>query len=96
MAIKLGDLLKYSVNKAGIGEQVSAAQICTAFDRLMAEQYSQIKGQAQAKYVKNGTMTIAVLSPAVGQEIKLNEWKILEILQKKFGKKAVQRLRFLV
>ncbi len=96
MATKLGDLLNYSVNKAGIGQQVSAAQICTAFDRLIIDAYPKIKDQAQAKFVKNGTLTVAVLSPIIGQEIKLHERDILENLQKKFGKKAVSRLRFLV
>ena len=96
MAKKLGDLLQRSIRSAGIDKEVNAAIVCTAFDRLLEEKYPRLHGQAQAKYVKNGTLSIQVMSSVVGQEIKLREMDILDFLQGKFGEQMVQRLRFLL
>ncbi len=97
MAIPLKDLLKNTVNKAGIGEQVGAAVLCTEFDRIIVEVLGEgVKDKVKAQYVKNGTLTVAVLSSAIGQEIKLHEQEILEKLSKKADGQSVNRLRFLV
>ncbi|MFA5052061.1 MAG: DUF721 domain-containing protein [Patescibacteria group bacterium] len=97
MATPLKDLLKGSVNQAGIGEQVGAAVVCVEFDKIILEVLGdQIKDKVRALYVKNGTLTVAVLSSAIGQEIKLHEQEILEKLSKKAEGRGVNRLRFLV
>lgn len=97
MATPLKDLLHGSLNKAGIGEQVGAAVVCTEFDNILQEVLGEgVKDKARALYVKNGTLTVAVLSSAIGQEIKLHEQEILEKLSKKSDGNEVNRIRFLV
>ncbi|MFA6098241.1 MAG: DciA family protein [Patescibacteria group bacterium] len=97
MAQQIGNLLGNSINQAGISAQVGAAIVCNDFDRILLETLGQkIKKNAKALYVKNRTLTIAVLSSIVGQEIKLHEQEILEKLHKKPSGKTVERLRFLV
>lgn len=97
MVEQIGNLLSKSINKAGIGEQVKAAVVCDQFDQIVYDLLgNKIKEKARAMYVKNNTLTVAVMSSAVGQEIKLHEQEILEKLHQKAGGKSVERLRFLV
>ena len=93
----IGNLLNKTINKAGIGEQVGAAVVCDAFNTIMKDVIGdKSEGRAKAMYVKNKTLSIAVMSSAMGQEIKLHEQEILEQLDKKVGRGKVERLRFLV
>jgi len=97
MVEHLGNLLSNTINKAGIGEQVKAAVVCDQFDLIINEILGdKIKDKAKAMYVKNKTLTVAVMSSAVGQEVKLHEHEILEKLVQKVGKNKVDGLRFLV
>ncbi|MFH0804886.1 MAG: DciA family protein [Patescibacteria group bacterium] len=97
MATSLKDLLSSSISRAGIGEQVTAAVVCTEFDRIALKILGPaVQDKLKAMYVKNSTLTVAVGSSSVGQEIKLHELEILEELNKKVGPPNVERLRFLV
>ena len=97
MINSIGNLLGESIRNAGISEQVGAAVICDEFNRIILETLGeQVKDKIRALYVKNKTMTIAVMSSSLGQEIKLHEHEILEKLNQKTGTNRVDRLRFLV
>jgi predicted nucleic acid-binding Zn ribbon protein len=97
MATHLKNLIQQSVSRAGISKEVGAAVICNEFDKIMLEIFGdKAKNKVKAQYIKNGTLTVAVLSSVWGQEIKLHEQEILEKLQKKVGINKVVRLRFLV
>lgn len=97
MPIPLKDLLPASIQKAGITKQVNAARVCNEFNALLGEVLGEkVAKKAKAMYVKNGTLTIAVMSSVIGQEIKLHERELLEKLQKNVGEKTVESLRFLV
>lgn len=97
MATKLGNLLQKTVNQAGIAEQVDAAMVCQECDQVVAELFGKgFQEKAKALYIKNGTVTIAVTSPVIGQELKMREAEIMEKVQKKAGKLEVKKLRFLV
>ena len=97
MPISLKNLLSDSIRKAGISEQVGAARVCEEFNRIVVEVLGEkVKDRVKALYVKNRTLSVAVLSSAMGQEIKLHEQEILEKLRQKVGEIQVERLRFLV
>jgi len=97
MAIPLKDLLQKSINKAGVSEQVGAAVVCNEFNKIIQDILDpKLVKRVKAMYVKNKTLTVAVLSSVVGQEIKLYEREILERLEKKVGENIVERIRFLV
>ena len=90
-------LLQKSINKAGISKQVDAAVIIEECNRVLSDVLgSKIKDKARAMYVRNGTVSIAVTSSTVGQEIKLHEEEILAKLVKKAGQTKVEKIRFLV
>jgi hypothetical protein len=91
------NLLGGSIKNAGISDQVEAAVVCEDFNKIAVEILGEnVKDKLKALYVKNKTLTIAVMSSALGQEIKLHEHEILEKLNQKTGKNKVERLRFLV
>lgn len=97
MVISLKHLLADSVRKAGISDQVGAAVICDQFNEVVVEVLGEkVRGKAKALYVKNRTLTVAVLSSVMGQEIKLHESEMLAKLNAKAGRLEVERLRFLV
>ncbi|MFA5134451.1 MAG: DUF721 domain-containing protein [Patescibacteria group bacterium] len=97
MPIALRDLLPESLRKAGIAKEVNAARVCSEFNVILKEVLGgKAAEKANAIYVKNGTLTIAVMSSVIGQEIKLHEHELLQKLGEKVGQKAVERLRFLV
>ena len=97
MVTSIKDILQSSLQKAGIADQVNAAMVCNEFNRIMEEVFGkQISEKVKALYVKNRTLTLAVMSSAVGQELKLREQELIQKLEKKVGKNRVERLRFLV
>ncbi len=97
MITPLKNLLAESIQRTGAAKEINAAVICNEFDKIMLEIFGdKAKNKVKAQYIKNGTLTVAVLSSVWGQEIKLNEQEILEKLQKKVGINEVVRLRFLV
>ncbi len=97
MATPLKSLLPDSISRAGIAREVTAAMVCNEFDAILNEMLQgKAKGKARALYLKNATLTVAVLSSALGQEIKLRETEILEQLRKKAGQNQIERIRFLV
>lgn len=61
-----------------------AAELCMAAERIIAAEVPTISGRVRARYVKNGTLYIAVASSAVGSEIRLATHTILGLLGKRF------------
>ena len=55
----------------------------------------QARRSVRPLYYKEYTVTIAVLSPALAQELKLNEQRIIQSINAKAGAGAVTSLRFL-
>jgi len=97
MIDSIKNLLGDSIRKAGISQQVEASIFWDDFNRFVLEILGEnIREKVKALYVKNNTLTIAVMSSALGQEIKLHELEILEKLNQKTGQNKVERLRFLV
>lgn len=94
---KLENLLPKSVKKAGIVNQVSAAIVCDKFIKVLNEVFDErVTKKVKPMYIKNKTLTIAVLNSVLAQEIKLHEPEILEKLNEKGKEKVVESLRFLV
>ena len=55
----------------------------------------KMKDRAKALYLKDQTLTIAVLSPILSQELKTKEDEIQSYINKKLGTEAVLKLRFI-
>ena len=90
-------LLPKSIRQAGIEPQVRGAQVIERFHEVVLETMGEaITKKVKAQYVKNGTLTVAVLSSVVGQELKLREREILQKINSGSKSSTVERLRFLV
>ena len=97
MVISIKNLLGESLARTGATKEVGAAMICDEFDKLVLKiMGDKFKDRVQAKYVKDGAMTVAVLSSATGQEVKMNEHELLEELGKKIGSIKVKKIRILM
>jgi hypothetical protein len=90
MISSLSSILEKNLQqKSGLAKQIQATLICEEFEKIILNIWGdKIKNLTKALYFKNNTLTIASLSSTVAQEIKLNENKILEKLNKKFQPNA--------
>ena len=97
MVIPIKNLLSGSIQRSGVAPQVEASLVCEEFNKIALEILGEnIRDKVKALYIKNNTLSIAVMSSALGQEIKLHELEILQKLNQKTGQNKVERLRFLV
>ncbi len=97
MATPIKDILDDNLAKAGIKQNVEAAMICDAFPDVAIQVIGEgVRNKVKALYVKNNTLTVAVMSSVIGQELKLHEQEILQKLNQKAGRKLVQSIRFFV
>jgi len=97
MPISIKSLLSGSIQRSGAAPQIEASIVCEEFNKIALEILGQdVKDKVKALYIKNNTLSIAVMSSALGQEIKLHELEILQKLNQKTGQNKVERLRFLV
>ncbi len=95
MLCSIGNDLKKSINKAGIGREVEAFQICNFWKDVIGGIFTkEIAEKTQAIKYKNGVLTAAVLSSVLAQEFKFKEEEIKEEMNKKIGYKAVRKIRF--
>lgn len=93
----LKNLLHDSVAKFGIADQVEASLVLEKFTDVVRELFGEENTkQVKPMYVKNQTLTIASISSVFAQELKLNEKKILDAINRQFQKTIVTRLRYLV
>jgi len=97
MITPLKKLLTESLGRTGAAKEVMAAMICDEANKLIKEiMGNKVKKRAEAKYVKNQELAIAVLSSVVSQEIKLHEHELITKLNYKVGKEVVKKIKFLV
>lgn len=92
----IGSLLWHSIRRAGLENGVTAFLVIDEFRKILEEEFGEkIKNKVKILYFKKNILYLSALSSVVTQEIRMNEDKFLKILNKKFGKKKVERLSFL-
>lgn len=105
MIIKLDSLLKDSLNRAGIKQQVSSALVLDKFTALVREMFlneytanhtNEILKELSPLYLKNKVLTVACLSSSLSQELKLREKTILYKLNSELAENAVEKIIFVV
>ncbi len=88
--------LNRNIQSSGLQDQVDGARVIVLFSAVAKELLGEgIANQVKGLYLKNRTLTVSVPSSVVGQEIKLQEQKIVEMLNQKIEANIVERLRFL-
>lgn len=94
---KLDKELKKSIKKKGIKGQLDS----TEFMSQLKDAGELIFGEQTMKKIKpleckNGILTISCTSSVLAKKLKARENSILWQLNKSFGKRVVERLKFLV
>lgn len=93
---EIGKILDKKYGRSQMAQKVTASLVCEEFDKVVLELWGKkMKNMAQAMYLKNKILTVAVLSPVVAQELKIREKQLVDKLNSKFGRMTVDRLRFL-
>ena len=95
MWLPLSNLIPPALRKAGIAGQVNNSIVCEEFNKIAGAILGEMAQRAQAVYLKNRELHVAVLSSVVSSELKLYEQDILKALADKFGAGKVERIRFL-
>jgi len=94
---RLGDLLEGSLKRAGIQQKVTATHTINEFRIIVQRKWGkQALKRIFPKHVKNGILTVQVKDSVYLAELKLNEEKFVEEINKKNKGAAVKRLRLLV
>ncbi|OGY90723.1 MAG: hypothetical protein A3B30_00590 [Candidatus Komeilibacteria bacterium RIFCSPLOWO2_01_FULL_52_15] len=92
----LSGLLKHRARKRGIATKVEAAMILEYFNQVVRAQFGdEAVPSMRPLSVKNGILTVAVLSPVLEQELMLREQQLLQQVNEKAGEHAVSKLSFL-
>lgn len=91
----LGDLLHRNLRKKGLAYQVEASMVLQVFQNIAKEWWGDLSDSMRPMYVKDQVLVIAVLAPALAQELKLREKELIEAINKAVRAEAVIRLRFL-
>jgi predicted nucleic acid-binding Zn ribbon protein len=96
MWLPLKNLISPSLKKAGIAKSVSDAMVCEEFNKIAAHILGNEAEHCRAVYLKEGNLTVAVLSGSAANELKLYEHDILRALAERFGERKVAGLRFMM
>ena len=70
----------------------SAAEICVVAEKLFLAELPQLDGKFAVKFVKNGTLRIAVISSSLAAEMRLAESEVLNLLKNRGG--GVKTIRY--
>ncbi|MBF8280560.1 MAG: hypothetical protein HW383_333 [Candidatus Magasanikbacteria bacterium] len=83
--------------RVGIDKQLEAARVIEITAKILTDIFGAEKAKSMKPlYLKNRTITIATLSPAVAQDLKLKEKQIVGELNKAFPDAKVERIRYLL
>jgi hypothetical protein len=93
---QISNILSNKFSGSLMSKKISAALVCDEFNKIILIMWGKkIENQAQAMYLKDRILTVACLSPIIGQELKLREGELMARLRENFGSGAVERLRVL-
>jgi len=95
--IPLKNLLRKTLIKNKISSQVEAALVLEEFNKIVIGVWgAKVISDAKALYVKDKILTIAVISPALATEIKLNKNNIIDSINETFGQLVIKDIRVLM
>lgn len=93
----ISDDLKKTLARSGIARPVEAAFIVERAVAAIESVFHEESRHARPQYVKNRTLTVACDSGAFAQELKLQEQKILTILNADLDAMSrIERIRYLL
>lgn len=93
----LGDALQDKMKSASpLKKQVEASEAVEAAAAVLEDMFSgDLAGHAKPLFLKNRTLTVTCASSTMAQEIRLRQSELVDNINKKLGKKEVDRIRYL-
>jgi len=83
-------------SKGSLQKQVEASQAVIFAEEVFSKLFpSDLAKHAKPLFLKNRTLTVTCSSSALAQEIRLNQTKIVDEINKKLGSNEVDRIRYL-
>jgi len=94
--LSLGKILQSKQTHSPLVRGIKAAMVVEFSNSIITEFWGEAGTRyARALYVKNKILTIACLSSAMTQEIKLREKEIVEKINSKNGGRVIEKIRCL-
>ncbi len=95
MFIPIKNLLPKVVKNSGFSRQIEAAQVAEKFNEIIVKMFGRsVLKKARVMHLKDKVLAVKCLSSVLVQEIYLREKKIINELNKKFGKEVVSKIKF--
>ena len=93
----IGNIFSTKKDSSHFGTQVDSAMIIEDAKKVFIDFFG-IENAKHVKplFLKNRTLTVSCSSGVVAQEIRLNQVKIVEKLNKVIGEEKVDRIRYLM
>lgn len=92
---RLSDYLNSAINRTGAARTIKAAVVVEQAGHLLLQIMPELRpGDYKILSLRNGTLTIATMSPTLAQEIRLRREPYLEVLKDTFPQIQIARLRF--
>ncbi|EKD68129.1 MAG: hypothetical protein ACD_48C00068G0001 [uncultured bacterium] len=93
----LGDALHDKMKEnPSLQNQVDGSEAVEIATGVFLELFGEgMAKEAKPLFLKNRTLTVSCTSSAMANEIRLNQAKIVDALNKKMGKSEVDRIRYL-
>jgi predicted nucleic acid-binding Zn ribbon protein len=95
--IPLGDALHDKMKgKPALKNQIEASEAVEIAEAVFLDLFGEeMAVHAKPLFLKNRTLTVSCSSTTMANEIRINQGKIVEALNKKMGKDEVDRIRYL-
>jgi hypothetical protein len=92
----LGDAIDDRVkDSSSIKQKINASQVVQASQKILQEKFgSGLVNQVKVKSWQKNTLEISCQSSVIAQEIKLQQDKIMENINKKLGKQKITNIKF--
>ncbi len=93
---ELSSLLNRNIQRKGLRYQVEAAMALEYFNAIVDQLWSgRMKDRARPLYLRDHVLTVAVISPVLGQELRNREGEIIDYINQKAAAEVVDRIRYI-
>ena len=89
-------ILPFNVNKLGLGEILEFNEICNNWDKILDNFFGvRFKNKSKPVSLKNKVLIVDCLNSIWASELQLKQPKIIEAVNKKFGKDIIEKIKFI-
>lgn len=93
---ELSSLLNRNIQRKGLRYQVEAAMALEYFSAIVDQLWSgRMKDRVRPLYLRDHVLTVAVISPVLGQELRNREGEIIDYINQKAAAEVVDRIRYI-